>query len=53
VQKHVLVRRGVLENANLGRPHSDVDPRLAGEIDELLDALALLELFEECRRAGA
>jgi dihydrodipicolinate synthase/N-acetylneuraminate lyase len=52
VQKHVLVRRGVLGNANLGRPHRDLDARLPGEIDELIEALSLLDLFERCRHAG-
>jgi 4-hydroxy-tetrahydrodipicolinate synthase len=52
VQKHVLVRRGVLGTSHLGRPHRDVDPRLAGEIDELIDALDLLDLFEQCRHAA-
>jgi hypothetical protein len=51
VQKHVLVRRGVLANTNLGRPHRDIDARLAAEIDELIDALSLLDLFERCRHA--
>jgi 4-hydroxy-tetrahydrodipicolinate synthase len=52
VQKYVLMRRGVLHDVSLGRPHRDLDPRLAGEVDELLDALALLDLFEGCRDAG-
>jgi dihydrodipicolinate synthase/N-acetylneuraminate lyase len=52
VQKYVLVKRGVLHNTNLGRPHSELDPRLAGEIDELFDALALDDLFDRCRDAG-
>ena len=52
VQKYVLMRRGVLRNIGLGRPHRDLDPRLAGEVDELIDALALLDLFERCRDAG-
>lgn len=52
VQKHVLMRRGVLRNTGLGRPHRELDPHLAGEVDELLDALDLLELFGRCRDAG-
>jgi dihydrodipicolinate synthase/N-acetylneuraminate lyase len=51
-QKHVLVRRGVLENLYLRQPHTDIDPRLRGEIDELLDALSLVDLFERCRHVG-
>jgi 4-hydroxy-tetrahydrodipicolinate synthase len=49
VQKYVLVRRGVLKGARLGHPHRDMDPRLQGEIDEIIEHLALLELFERCR----
>jgi dihydrodipicolinate synthase/N-acetylneuraminate lyase len=52
VQKYVLMKRGVLHNTGLGRPHRDLDPHLPNEIDELLDALALLELFDRCRDAG-
>jgi len=52
VQKYVLMKRGVLRTVRLGRPHRDLDPRLAGEVDELLDALALPELFDRCRDAG-
>jgi dihydrodipicolinate synthase/N-acetylneuraminate lyase len=51
-QKHVLVRRGVLEHIYLGQPHTDIDPRLPAEIDELLDALGLVDLFERCRHVG-
>jgi hypothetical protein len=42
----------VLRNTGLGRPHRDLDPHLPSEIDELLDALALLDLFDRCRDAG-
>jgi dihydrodipicolinate synthase/N-acetylneuraminate lyase len=52
LQKHVLTRRGVLPSAHLGRPHRPLDPHLPAEIDELLDSLELLELFERCRDAG-
>lgn len=52
VQKYVLQRRNVLRTVGLGRPHRDLDPRLAGEVDELLEALELLELFGRCRDAG-
>lgn len=52
IQKYVLMKRDVLRNAGLGRPHRDLDPALADEVDELLDALALLDLFERCRDAG-
>jgi dihydrodipicolinate synthase/N-acetylneuraminate lyase len=52
VQKYVLMKRGVLRNTGLGRPHRDLDPHLPSEIDELLDALALLDLFDRCRDAG-
>jgi 4-hydroxy-tetrahydrodipicolinate synthase len=52
VQKHVLVRRGVLANANLGRPHRDLDAGLPAEVDELIDELSLLDLFERCRHVG-
>lgn len=52
VQKYVLMKRGVLRNTGLGLPHRDLDLHLPGEIDELLDALALLELFGRCRDAG-
>ena len=51
-QKHILVRRGVLENSYLGRLHTDIDPRLPAEIDELLNALSLFDLFERCRHVG-
>ena len=49
VQKHVLVRRGVLKTAHLRRPHRPLDDRLTVEVDELLDALAILELLDHCR----
>jgi 4-hydroxy-tetrahydrodipicolinate synthase len=48
VQKYVLTQRGVLAGARLRQPHRPVDPRLPGEIDELLDTLSLLEHFEDC-----
>jgi dihydrodipicolinate synthase/N-acetylneuraminate lyase len=48
VQKYVLSRRGVLSSTLLGQPHRDLDSRLPGEIDELLNELALLDLFEKC-----
>lgn len=52
VQKYVLMKRGALGTIRLGRPHRDLDPHLADEVDELLDVLALLELFDRCRDAG-
>lgn len=52
VQKHVLVRRGVLEHAHLGLPHSEIDPRLPEEIDEILECLDLLKFFVHCRNVG-
>jgi hypothetical protein len=52
VQKYVLMKRGGLRTTRLGRPHRDLDPHLNGEVDELLDVLDLLELFERCRDAG-
>jgi hypothetical protein len=36
----------------LGRPHRDLDRHLPDEVDELLEALALPELFDRCRDAG-
>jgi 4-hydroxy-tetrahydrodipicolinate synthase len=50
VQKHVLTRRGVLAGTRLRQPHRPIDARLAGEIDELIDTLALEAHFEECRK---
>jgi 2-keto-3-deoxy-L-arabinonate dehydratase len=52
IQKHVLMRRGALRTVGLGRPHRDLDLHLADEVDELLEALDLLELFDGCRDAG-
>lgn len=52
VQKHVLVRRGVLEHPHLGLPHSELDPRLREEVDEVLDDLDLLNFFNHCRNVG-
>lgn len=52
VQKHVLVRRGVIETTHLGMPHSQLDPRLGEEVDEVLDDLELLEFFDHCRSVG-
>jgi dihydrodipicolinate synthase/N-acetylneuraminate lyase len=51
VQKHVLVRRGVLRTTYLRRPHRPLDGRLSAEVDELLDVLAILELLGQCRSA--
>ena len=48
VQKYVLLRRGVLSSTFLGLPREDLDPSLPSEIDEPLDEMRLLELFEEC-----
>ena len=52
VQKHVLVRRGVLKTAHLRRPHRPLDDRLSAEVDELLDGLGILELLDHCRSAA-
>ena len=52
VQKHVLVRRGVLNTTYLRRPHRPLDSRLTVEVDELLDVLAILELLDQCRSAA-
>lgn len=52
VQKHVLMRRNVLRATGLRRPHQALDPRLADEVDELLEELELLEMFDRCRDAG-
>ena len=52
VQKHVLVRRGVLRTTYLRRPHRPLDDRLSAEVDELLDVLAILELLDQCRSAA-
>ena len=41
-------RPGGLSSTFLGRPHGDLAPSLSREIDELLDEMRLLELFEEC-----
>jgi 2-keto-3-deoxy-L-arabinonate dehydratase len=49
VQKHVLVRRGVLTTAHLRRPHRPLDDRLSAEVDGLLDVLGILELLDQCR----
>jgi dihydrodipicolinate synthase/N-acetylneuraminate lyase len=51
VQKHVLVRRGVLRTTHLRRPHRAIDERLSAEVDELMDVLGVLELLEHCRSA--
>ena len=39
-------------STRLGQPHRDIDPRLQSEVDELLDTLVLLDLFEECGKPG-
>ena len=52
VQKYVLMQRDVLDNANLGRPHGELDPRLGDEIDEVLDSLNLIAFFDSCRDVG-
>jgi 2-keto-3-deoxy-L-arabinonate dehydratase len=52
VQKHVLVRRGVLNTTHLRRPHRPLDGRLSAEVDELLDVLDILELLDRCRSAA-
>lgn len=48
VQKHVLVRRGVLDSAELAQPHRPIDRWLTAEVDELLDALDLPALWAHC-----
>jgi dihydrodipicolinate synthase/N-acetylneuraminate lyase len=52
VQKHVLVRRGVLGTTHLRRPHRPLDDQLSAEVDELLDVLDILELLDRCRSAA-
>ena len=52
VQKHVLVRRGVLRTTYLRRPHRVIDERLSAEVDELIDVLGILELLDHCRSAA-
>ena len=52
VQKHVLVRRGVLRTTHLRRPHRVIDERLSAEVDELMDVLGVLELLDHCRSAA-
>jgi len=52
VQKHVLMRRNVLRSTALGCPHSSLDPCISNEVDELLEELELLEMFDRCRDAG-
>ena len=52
IQKYVLSKRGGLSSTRLGQPHRDIDPRLQSEVDELLDTLVLLDLFEECGKPG-
>lgn len=49
VQKHVLVRRGVLSTTHLRGPHRPLDGLLPAEVDELLDVMAMLELLDQCR----
>ncbi len=51
VQKHVLVRRGVVKTAHLRQPHPPLDDRLSAEVDELLDLLAILDLLDHRRSA--
>lgn len=45
IQKYLLVRRGVISSTVLRGPHRAVDPRLQGEIDELIVDLEILELL--------
>jgi len=52
VQKHVLVRRGVLRTASLRRPHRPIDVRLSAEVDELLDVLAIPEMLDQYRKTA-
>jgi dihydrodipicolinate synthase/N-acetylneuraminate lyase len=52
VQKHVLVRRGVLQTTHLRRPHRPLDRRLSAEVDELLEVLGIFELLDQCRSAA-
>lgn len=48
VQKHILYRRGVLDEPVLRSPHLPLEPGLPDEIDALLTDLGLDRLFEEC-----
>ena len=48
VQKHVLRRRGVLEEPILRAPHLPLEPGLGDEVDALLEDLGLLEFFDDC-----
>jgi 2-keto-3-deoxy-L-arabinonate dehydratase len=48
VQKHVLRRRGVLDEPVLRSPHLPLEPGLADEVDALLEDLDLLDFFDAC-----
>jgi 2-keto-3-deoxy-L-arabinonate dehydratase len=48
LQKHLLVRRGVLSSARLRTPHAPIPDRVREEIDEMMEALNLLTLLDEC-----
>ena len=48
VQKHILRRRGVLDEPVLRAPHVPIEPGLVTEVDALLEDLGLLEFFDAC-----
>ena len=48
VQKHILRRRGVLDEPVLRAPHLPLEPGLVAEVDTLLEDLGLMEFFDEC-----
>jgi 4-hydroxy-tetrahydrodipicolinate synthase len=47
-QKHILKRRGIITSTRLRAPHAPVEGRFIDELDELIDAMSLLELINEC-----
>jgi 4-hydroxy-tetrahydrodipicolinate synthase len=46
-QKYILKKRGVFRSTRLRGPHATVDPRLQGEIDEMLDIIGFAEMLKQ------
>lgn len=50
IQKYILVRRGVLKNAALRRPHRPIDELTWAEVDEVMTAIGFDAILADCAK---